>query len=316
MRKSFIKLFSLLLIIIFTLMICGCSNENNDPTGDPNTDTPDDPIEEYVETNICPYCKKCIDETCTHCEEKCSCEPVEVDVDTWDLLAGTDYQTPVYQYSTNKEGPRICIVGGIHGDELAGWSAALRMVESLETERGIRGTILLIPKANILADNARKRYSVSGYSFSDLNRSFPLERYTSATTETIKISTAILQEVEKFNPDYIIDLHESRHSWTEMEDGTYTSLGDTLISSNQGKFMRSLVNYYNSTYKKDGETKFRIEETNQKGSFNYYFTFTYPDKVVFTVETNRNSDTALLQNRVRQQLNMIQALFDLAWDRV
>lgn len=244
----------------------------------------------------------------------------DVEVTESSILKGTAMETPVYLFKTNVEGPKIAIVGGIHGDEVAGWNAALQLVESLKNNKGICGEILLIPEANILADKAKTRYKVTGYNFSDLNRSFPKDRNVSATSETIKISDAIIRVVNNFNPDYIIDLHESQHSWTEMEQGTYTSLGDTLIASNQGRFIRQIINRYNDYYKPADETNFRREESNQKGSFNYYYTNLYPEKVVFTIETNRlrigGVDTIDVSKRVRQQLNILEAFFDYAWNRL
>lgn len=253
-------------------------------------------------------------------EEKIEEKEAVVTVTSSKILENTDFETIVYKYTTDKEGPKIAIVGGIHGDEVAGWTAGLNLVEQLKTEKGICGEILLIPQANILADNAKKRYSVTGYDFTDLNRSFPLDRYTTASETTILISTAILNTVENFDADYIIDLHESRCSWTTMETGTSTSLGDTLIASNNSHFIRELLKHYNTNYKPEEETEFRQEGSNQKGSFNYYFTNTYPDKVVFTIETNRgyinNVETKALQDRVRQQMDMLEALFDFAWERI
>ena len=81
-------------------------------------------------------------------------DPANVTVTNWKILEGTDSVTTVYKYTTDKEGPKIAIVGGIHGDETAGWTAALRLVTSLESKKGVCGEILLIPQANILADKA------------------------------------------------------------------------------------------------------------------------------------------------------------------
>ena len=296
-----LRIFILLFVMILTLLIVGCNDEV---------------VDDYVEVNLCPYCKKCNDKNCTHCTDKCECEELQYEVSSFKILEGKDTETVGYIYSTNKEGPKIAIVGGTHGDEVAGWSAALRLKESLVEEIAFQGTVLLIPQVNILADNAKVRYKVSGYDFSDLNRSFPLGRYSSAKDATIELSTAVVSVIEEFDPDYIIDLHESLHSWDYMENGVKTSLGNTIIASNNPRFINQLIRRYNNDYKLEGEVDFRREEATQLGSFNYYFTNTYPDKVVFTVETNRNEDKALLENRIRQQLNILKALFDLAWDRV
>ena len=283
------------MIICVCFGLIGCNKDDNGNTDDPPKD-PSDPIVDPIE------------------------DLVNIEVSNFKILEDTDYVTTVYKIVTDKEGPKIAIVGGIHGDETAGWTAALRLVESINKEEKICGEILIIPQANILADKADSRYKVIGYDFSDLNRSFPLGRYSSAKTETIKISTAIVSTVEAFEADYIIDLHESMHSWEVMEEGTKTSLGNTLIANNNSRFMRQLLRHYNNDYRLEGETEFRQEGANQLGSFNYYFTNTYPDKVVFTVETNRGyvdgKNTIDLEVRVRHQLNILEAMFDYAWNRI
>ncbi|MBO7080217.1 MAG: succinylglutamate desuccinylase/aspartoacylase family protein [Bacilli bacterium] len=247
-------------------------------------------------------------------------DPVNITETNFKILTGTAYETTVYKFVTDKEGPKIAIVGGIHGDEIAGWTAALRLVDSIKKEKGICGEIIIVPEANIVADKAKSRYGVSGYDLSDLNRSFPLGRFSSAKADTIKISDALIALISDFNPDYIIDLHESLHSWEVMEEGTKTSLGNTLIANNNSRFMRQLLRRYNSEYRLEDETEFRQEGANQLGSFNYYFTNTYPDKVVFTVETNRGyengANTIDLEIRVRHQLNILKAMFDYAWNRI
>lgn len=247
-------------------------------------------------------------------------DPVNITETNFKILTGTAYETTVYKFVTDKEGPKIAIVGGIHGDEIAGWTAALRLVDSIKKEKGICGEIIIVPEANIVADKAKSRYGVSGYDLSDLNRSFPLGRYSSSKEDTIKISNAIRELIEEFDPGYIIDLHESLHSWEVMEEGTKTSLGNTLIANNNSRFMRQVLRRYNSEYRLEDETEFRQEGANQLGSFNYYFTNTYPDKVVFTVETNRGyengTNTIDLEIRVRHQLNILKAMFDFAWNRI
>lgn len=286
--------------------------------------------------SVCVYCKKCKDSSCTEtsCLEKCTCEPVEVTHTTWNILTGTDCETAVHQYLTNKEGPAIVIVGGIHGDETAGWRAGEELVELFNDPTnydkdlyGIRGSILIIPKANIIADDATKRYvsSYNGIAYSDLNRAFPRETYSDAKSASKKIANAIVNTVETFvntygsteEVDYIIDLHESRYTWGTGEG---TELGNTLIFSNQQILVRKIIKNYNDVYRLTGEQKFSSNPANQKGSYSYYFTGAYPNDVVFTTETYRDWDgtknNVSLKVRLRHQMNLMQATFDFAWDRI
>mgnify|MGYP003301529940 FL=1 len=50
-------------------------------------------------------------------------------VETWKILEDSIYETTVYKFTSNVPGKRCAIVGGIHGDEVAGWKAALQLKE-------------------------------------------------------------------------------------------------------------------------------------------------------------------------------------------
>lgn len=244
-------------------------------------------------------------------------EPLTVEHITTKMLAGTRDETEVHRFVTNREGPRIVIVGGTHGDEKAGWSAALKLVKILDSEEKRRddmcGEILIIPQVNINADKAGKRYlsTVDGVAYSDLNRSFPNGRESGAAAATIKISDAVIEIIETFEPDYVVDLHESRKSW---EDGY---LGNSVISDNEPFFIEDMLINYNDNYIEEGEPDFINQPAVKDGSFSKYFSAKYPDKVVFTIETNREyaggADTIALSVRVRQQLNILNSMFDFAW---
>ena len=249
--------------------------------------------------------------------------PANVTHTSWQILEGKPTQTTVHKYVTDKPGPKIVIVGGIHGDEVAGWTAALRLVNTISQEEGICGEILLIPQANILADNARVRYNVkgTGVSYSDLNRSFEIGRQSTAKKATIEISDALVAVVDEFIGEYkyqkdgdlcIIDFHESLGSWTD-NDGR---LGDELLTSNTPFLIEELLDRYNKNYKPAGDPNFRTEDACKQGSFSLNFSKKYRKATVFTIETNRGNDTVLLEKRVSQQLNIMQALFDIVWERI
>ncbi len=314
----------LAVMLVLTLCLTACSlfpNPGPSPDGG-------GPSGEVHDAHKCAYCGKCVDSTCTSCMQKCACEPLQITHTTWKILEDTPSETTVHLFQTNKPGPGIAIVGGIHGDELAGWNEGLALVNENSDSYvgklyGVCGNILIIPQANILADNAKQRWydmddPLSDYS--DLNRSFLLGRNKKATQKTIEISTAIQKTVEDFDKQYgakfIIDLHEATRSYTLQTDEVST-LGDTLIWENCPEFnpfaMDAILDRYNSVYRPESEPEFASQLACQKGSFNYYFTKTYTDKVVFTVETNRNYDKNALSVRVRQQHNVLCAMFDVAW---
>ncbi len=305
------------------------------------------PQESHKCQHICPDCGKCTSDcTDSACEDKCQCVKTckvhtddngdgvcdvcgktlpEVTYSSWTIMGdiGEANETAVHKYVTKLDGPTIFIVGGTHGDETAGWTAALQLVEDLKTMDGICGTVLLVPQLNILADKLDKRYPgqgsngvYNGVTYSDLNRAFP----GSVTgTVTQKMAAAIVAEVERYSPDYIIDLHESRASYS---DGDRYILGNSVIYSNgvTGFFMDDMLDKYNTVYRPDDEERFTFFTNPTTGSFDWYFSDRFPDSVVFTVETNRDiagihGNQSQLTVRVRQQLNILSAMFDIAWDR-
>ena len=279
--------------------------------------------------NVCYYCDKCTDSGCSNpvCADKCQCEPVQVTHTSWDILVGKPTQTTVHQFVTNKQGPAVVIVGGTHGDETAGWNAALQLVDPTSDRYignlpGVCGQILVIPQANKLSNQAVKR-TADGYT--DLNRAFPTDTYSTANAKTIEMANAIVQTIAEFNIDYtvqyFVDLHEAQTSYTQVNvDTGKMSVGDTVIFSNNYPVMNKILRQYNKTYLLEGEPNFSSNPANQKGSFSYHYTNTYPDRIVFTIETNRERingvDTIPLEKRVRQQINMLNAMFDYAWGRI
>lgn len=302
MKKISTAIVCLLLVACIVLSLCACQAEHEC-------------------TSKCPRCGKCTNADCEYsaCKDKCVCKPV---LHTeWTILEGKTHvgqsaETAVHLFDSQTEGPNIAIVGGTHGDEVAGWTAGLRLVDLIPEMKGFCGKILLIPQANIVADNLCRRYAGSSDK-TNLNRVYPSGRISGADEEVIAIADAIIAEVVNFKPDYIIDLHESRKASTD-EGG----LGNTLIYDNEGLFMDELLTRYNTVYRQGDEADFCSEPGVKAGSFCKYFSEQYPSNVVFTIETNRNYDSATktdlipLETRVRQQLNILNALFDFAWNRI
>ena len=134
-KSTYLLIISLVFIIGLTsvLTACGANGGNDADASKPSNPTGDD-----------------------------NREPLTVEHITTKMLAGTRDETEVHRFVTNREGPRIVIVGGTHGDEKAGWSAAMRLVSILDSEEKRRddmcGEILIIPQVNINADKAGKRY--------------------------------------------------------------------------------------------------------------------------------------------------------------
>ena len=142
----------------------------------------------------------------------------------YNIMVGTTLETTVHVFESEVDGPTVFIVGGTHGDELAGWNAALYLVD----RANFRGKVIIIPRLNKLGCDLRQRYPgisdggmYEGTKYQDLNRSFPGDANGNIT---LRLAYAIQLEVEKYNPDYIVDLHESRSASTEANKYVGNSL--------------------------------------------------------------------------------------------
>ena len=270
------------------------------------------------------------------------------EVESYYILGNTPIATPVYKFTSNVEGPRVALVGGIHGDEVAGWNAAKRLLKN----PNFKGEVLLIPYANITADLVVNRWPGRGdgnkvssalvnsklrsttnedfaeiyqnrdismigeYTFADLNRSFP---GNPNGTITEKLANAIYNEVISFNPDYCVDFHESLHTHYQLK-GDATYLGDLIIYGGyqSSSIAMDIADTFNEKYLLDGENEFEYYEATVIGSFCNVMGSALPKAKVFTWETNRENDgtndTANLERRIEQQLQLTSVMFDFAYE--
>jgi succinylglutamate desuccinylase len=151
------------------------------------------------------------------------------------LAKGTSYATDMYIIRSGKPGPVVMIVGGVHGNEPAGYTAAGKM-----TDTDIKkGTLVVIPKANRLAIEHKSRY-YKGHG--DLNRDFPQGNNQSADGT---LSRAIWAAVTKYNVDYLMDMHEG---YDYYKNKSTSSVGQSLIyypNSSLRPIANSIVNTLN-----------------------------------------------------------------------
>lgn len=151
------------------------------------------------------------------------------------ISAGTKYATPLYIISSGKPGPVVMVVGGVHGNETAGYRAAAQ-VKNFTVKSG---TLLVIPNANKRADERGVRY-ISGEG--DLNRAFPT---TSRGSGKNTLARDIYQTVRSYNVDWLIDMHEG---YDYSVSRANTSVGQTIIyypSGNAGSFATQMANTLN-----------------------------------------------------------------------
>jgi len=110
----------------------------------------------------------------------------------------------------------VIIEAGIHGDEVAGTYALDRILPKLRVDRG---TLVLLPRMNILAFQAGTR-SIH----KDLNMIFPGKRDGSPFERAL--AHTLFEWVGSQEADVVITLHESRY----LHDGsTPRTFGQTIV---------------------------------------------------------------------------------------
>ncbi len=132
------------------------------------------------------------------------------------LAPGTKYATDLFIIDSGKPGPVVMIVGGVHGNETAGYTAAAE-VSDWEIEKG---TLLVLPEANKLAISRDVRYLSSE---GDLNRDFPQASTESADNT---LSKAIWSALKKYDVDWLMDMHEG---YDYYKNTSTSSVGQSLI---------------------------------------------------------------------------------------
>ncbi|MEI6386564.1 MAG: succinylglutamate desuccinylase/aspartoacylase family protein [Spirochaetota bacterium] len=111
---------------------------------------------------------------------------------------------------SGRPGPRVAVVGGIHGDETSGIALAEALPSRL-SGRLTRGSVLVVAVANPLAASSR-----SGPSGLDLNRLFPAgDREDNPEAARARELFAILRGC-----DLVVDLHEEGLAWLESDRPT------------------------------------------------------------------------------------------------
>jgi predicted deacylase len=175
------------------------------------------------------------------------------------ICAGTDYETPVYIIKTDYKEPTIMVVAGVHGNEKAGIKATEYLKDNLHLERG---TLIIIPKTNILACEENVRYFPPGI---NLNRVYPGNPQGNSLE---KLAYEIFSLMKKYDIGLLVDLHES----IEFYRKNPKNYGQTVvIDSNDDclfELSSSLVEEMNQGVIEDGN-KYKVLVDPVKGSTAY-----------------------------------------------
>lgn len=207
------------------------------------------------------------------------------------IMEGTKYETEVFINDSGKKGPTVFVIAGIHGNEVAGIYAC----DSLKRVIPARGTIVILPTANKVACDNKKR---TMHYMDDLNRSF-IGRENG--TDTQRLAWDISNVIKKYNPKVVIDLHESSNSYTEGEYYLGNSIIFTPTDSSIELVMHLLENI-NKNVKK--ESKFTYFSGVPGGSINKEISSALNIPVI-TVETNMQLPVDLRKKQHTDIINLV-----------
>ncbi len=216
------------------------------------------------------------------------------------FFGGTNQEVPVYFISGEEKGPTLLVIGGIHGDEAAGYLTADRYTDV----RIKKGTLIVVPRLNMPAISKRTRHGLSG----DMNRLFDLPG-NSNTNPDAKVVDLAKQLIKR--SDYILNLHQAdgfySPTWISRKRNPYKwgqcnvidaplfdlPNGDKLELAN---FARKLASNSNAKIR-DRKFHFQVNNTNtassksghkeQRRSLTYYALYK-EHKTALALESTKN----------------------------
>jgi hypothetical protein len=220
--------------------------------------------------------------------------------ESYHILEGTDHETTIYETTASTDGPTVLVVGGVHGNEVAGYEAAGAISEwEIDT-----GTLVTIPEAAAEAVEDETRTYDDGV---DLNRQFP----EGEVPET-ELAEAIWEVVTDYNPDVVIDLHESTGVYAgDPVDG----VGQAIFHSESAEAVDDAdqaVNDVNSDHVDDPEHEFMTGSfsgpENEPSGLLVHKTARDLDAHSFLIETlSRGPD---LDTRIHWQTQLVEHLVE------
>jgi hypothetical protein len=136
------------------------------------------------------------------------------------MLAGTDWETPLYIAQSGVRGPTVLVLGGVHGNEPGGWFAA----EEVANWEPRAGGLLVIPRANRIATHLLERTTED---MGDLNRLYP---GSADGPPMARMAAEVVQIARQYGVNYVIDMHESWMFFAERPQNGTAFLGQTIAA--------------------------------------------------------------------------------------
>ncbi len=171
------------------------------------------------------------------------------------ILSDTEYETELYTINSNKPGPTVMVVGGVHGNEPSGYLSA----DDIKDWKISSGKLIVLPEANVKAIKADKRTAPGE---KDLNRSFPQKESESADN---KLATEIYSIAKSNKINWLIDLHEG-YDYVRVKSND--SVGQSVIyyPTKEAKSISNKIVKNLNTGIKTNKEKFKLLRYPVKGS--------------------------------------------------
>lgn len=225
------------------------------------------------------------------------------------LLENTQYATPAFIFDSGQNGKTVMIIGGTHGNEPAGYEAALRILELVKNNPPKKGKVIIIPLANKESVyNYKRRIPVPGsvnIERGNLNRCYPGKKDGFPME---KMAFEIGEIAIKNNVDVFIDLHEARyfHLNTPKESNRDQGLGQTIIyypNEASSWIVMNLLDGINETIKNPDEKFSAVERPIMHSAA--WWAGKKLDIASFTFETMRKME---LKKRIDYHINLVRII--------
>ena len=142
------------------------------------------------------------------------------------LLEGTEWETPLIAQHSGEQGPAVLVLGGVHGNEPGSWLAT----EEIADWQPVRGSLIVIPRANIVATRVGERTLPE---LGDLNRLYP--GLDNAELPMSRMAAQIVEAAQRYRVSLVLDLHESWGFYVERGSNSGTAfLGQTITGGPGG----------------------------------------------------------------------------------
>ena len=142
------------------------------------------------------------------------------------LMEGTEWETPLIAQHSGEEGPAVLVLGGVHGNEPGSWLAT----EEIAEWQPLRGSLIVIPRANIVATRLGERTLPE---LGDLNRLYPGS--DDAELPMSRMAAQIVEAAQRYRVSLVLDLHESWGFYVERGSNSGTAfIGQTITGGPGG----------------------------------------------------------------------------------